>query len=446
MSDPMTQRLNWFGLDTDARDALRSAAAIVAPRLDEVLERFYARISANPGMAGHFKSEAMMLGAREAQKLHWEKLLAGRFDADYTASAERIGRVHYRSGLPLKQYLAGYATVGADMMAMILRNCRGRLGRADMAGAAAMVDAVSRVLMLDIEVAISAFHEAQQEAFADRMRRMAEDFESQIGEIVASVSSAAAQLSAAAQGMSSRAVDSSRQAQDAAAAAEEAAGNVQSVSSATEQLSASIREIAAQVREASEISTRATEQARHTDDLVNSLKAAGDRIGTVVDLISDIASQTNLLALNATVEAARAGDAGKGFAVVAHEVKQLSTNTAEATEEIRSQIEQMQTETAAAVEAIRAIAETIGRHGQISQSLGVAIDQQRTATSDIAGNAEATAAGTGQMAQSIEAMSNTIAEAEVTSTQVLQAANDLSHSSASLRSELERFLAEVRAA
>lgn len=446
MSEQMTERLEWFGLDTETRPALRDAAAIILPRLDDVLERFYSRVRATPAMVAHFKHDGQMSSARRAQKQHWEKLFSGRFDEDYAESARTIGKVHYRIGLPLKQYLAAYATVSADLLGLILRNASGRFGRVDTAHASKMADTVSRLLLLDIEIATSSFHDAQQAAFTERLHRLGDEFEAEIGEIVGSVSSAASELSTAAESMSTRASDTSRQAQGAAAAAEEAAGNVQSVSGATEQLSASIREIAGQIREAAEISTRATEQAQRTDDLVGNLKAAGERIGTVVDLISDIASQTNLLALNATVEAARAGDAGKGFAVVAHEVKQLSTNTAEATEEIRTQIEQMQTETSSAVDAIRGIAETISRHGDISQALGAAIEQQRNATNDIAGNAEATATGTGQMAHSIESMSNVVSEAEVTSTQVLQAANDLSHSSATLRAQVDRFLASVRAA
>src|SRR3546814_13380773 len=86
------------------------------------------------------------------------------------------------------------------------------------------------------------------------------------------------------------------------------------------------------------------------------LAEAAQKIGDVVNLISDIASQTNLLALNATIEAARAGEAGKGFAVVASEAKNLASQTATATEEITSQVGGMQAHTAADVNAITVLA------------------------------------------------------------------------------------------
>lgn len=76
-----------------------------------------------------------------------------------------------------------------------------------------------------------------------------------------------------------------------------------------------------------------------TTDLQNVVS----NLGKVVDLIAKIAGQTNLLALNATIEAARAGEQGRGFAVVASEVKNLSKQTSEATDTIRTQITQLNT-------------------------------------------------------------------------------------------------------
>ena len=79
-----------------------------------------------------------------------------------------------------------------------------------------------------------------------------------------------------------------------------------------------------------------------TAEKMRRLSEGAQQIGTVIDLINNIAGQTNLLALNATIEAARAGEAGRGFAVVASEVKSLAEQTAKATAEIAGQIGDIQ--------------------------------------------------------------------------------------------------------
>jgi methyl-accepting chemotaxis protein len=60
------------------------------------------------------------------------------------------------------------------------------------------------------------------------------------------------------------------------------------------------------------------------------------QIGTITNLVTEVASRTNMLALNAAVEAARAGDQGKGFSVVAVEIRKLADQTKRSAERINT--------------------------------------------------------------------------------------------------------------
>jgi len=200
------------------------------------------------------------------------------------------------------------------------------------------------------------------DAKIERVRRVdniTRDFESLIGEIVATVSSASTQLEASAGTLTTTAERAQQLTTTVAAASEEASTNVRSVASATEEMASSINEIGRQVQDSARMAGEAVDQARKTNDRVSELSKAAARIGDVVELINTIAGQTNLLALNATIEAARAGEAGRGFAVVASEVKALAEQTAKATGEIGQQITGIQTATQDSVNAIKEIGGTI---------------------------------------------------------------------------------------
>ena len=156
------------------------------------------------------------------------------------------------------------------------------------------------------------------------MNKMADNFETAVGQIVEAVSSASSQLELSAGTLTATAERAQELTTAVAAASEEASTNVQSVASATEEMASSVSEISRQVQQSARMANDAVDQARVTNDRVSELSKAATRIGDVVELINTIAGQTNLLALNATIEAARAGEAGHGFGVVAREVKDLA--------------------------------------------------------------------------------------------------------------------------
>ncbi len=218
------------------------------------------------------------------------------------------------------------------------------------------------------------------------------------------------------------------------------------VASATEELSSSVLEIGRQVAESTRIAGRAVEQANHSGATIQSLAMAAQRIGDVVELINTIAGQTNLLALNATIEAARAGEAGRGFAVVASEVKALAEQTAKATGEIGQQILAIQEATRKSVGSIQEIGATIAAVNEITTTVAAAVEEQGSATAEIARNVQEAARGTQEVSNNIGGVSNAANETGHTAAQLLTAANELSQQSETLRSQVEGFFAIIRAA
>lgn len=271
-------------------------------------------------------------------------------------------------------------------------------------------------------------------------------FEQMIGDIVNTVSSASSQLEGSAKSLSLTAQRSQVLSTTVASASEEASTNVQSVASAAEELSSSVNEISRQVQESARMANEAVTQARTTTGRVGELSKAASRIGDVVELINTIAGQTNLLALNATIEAARAGEAGRGFAVVASEVKALAEQTAKATGEIGQQIGSIQSATEESVTAIKEISGTIERLSEISSAIAAAVEEQGAATQEISRNVQQAAQGTQQVSSNIADVQRGATETGSASSQVLSAAQTLSSDSERLRTEVSRFLEDVRAA
>lgn len=148
------------------------------------------------------------------------------------------------------------------------------------------------------------------------------------------------------------------------------------ISSRLDDMDTALSEISSRVSSTAGLAQSAEADASNATEVVHQLNQSSESIGKVVTVIQRLSEQTNLLALNATIEAARAGESGRGFAVVANEVKLLSNQTGEATEDIRSSIEKIQSDIATVVQAIRGIAEGVGEVSSNTNAVAAAIEEQ----------------------------------------------------------------------
>ncbi|CAM4324137.1 methyl-accepting chemotaxis protein [Corallococcus sp. ZKHCc1 1396] len=139
-------------------------------------------------------------------------------------------------------------------------------------------------------------------------------------------------------------------------------------------------------------------------DSISKLSKRVERIGTVVEVIDEIADRSDLLALNAALEGSRAGEAGKGFSIVAAEMRRLAENVLESTKEIKNLITEIREATAAAAgaadaskhatesgeklgavaaQAVEGILAGVQETSDAARVINLATQQQRTATEQV---------------------------------------------------------------
>ncbi|MQX38213.1 methyl-accepting chemotaxis protein [Roseospira navarrensis] len=313
------------------------------------------------------------------------------------------------------------------------------LGRKDEVGGMATALVTFKENAEKVEQLAREQEETRRKAEDERRQQtlaMADTLERDVQTIVTDVRAAAQGMRTIAETMARTADETNQRSTTVAASSLEASHSVEAVSEAAVRLATANQAISQRVEDSADVAQQAVDQAKTTDETVQGLSAASEKIGDVVALINSIASQTNLLALNATIQAARAGDAGKGFAVVASEVKSLAGQTARATEEIGAEIASIKAVTGQAVEEIRSISEIIARISEHLTGIVGAVQDQVAATEEISSGGEQAANGTREVSRDID-------DVKVAAGRTGDASREVEETATRLVSEFDRLTGTV---
>lgn len=233
--------------------------------------------------------------------------------------------------------------------------------------------------------------------------------------------------------------DTNHEAESAKVASLTVTNGMADVSSSMENMIEGIKDITQMTREASDLSTEAEDLATDTNEIITELDLSSTRIGKVIKLIEAIAHQTNLLSLNAQIEAMWAGDAGKGFRVVANEVKQLSKQTATATQEVEKMITNIQSDSKKAITAVSQISESIVTMNGLTKNISQSMLKQSSlseSVTGVVGNTSDSIKGINASIDRVETSANNTGDAIIKSQ---ASAEDLGEWALNLKGLVEKF-------
>ncbi|PPV35620.1 methyl-accepting chemotaxis protein [Ectopseudomonas oleovorans] len=275
-----------------------------------------------------------------------------------------------------------------------------------------------------------------------------------IGGGVGQIAAAAEQLSAVTAQTSAGVQAQKLETEQTATAMHQMAATVQEVAQNAEQASLAARDADLEAQQGNRVVQQAVDQIDSlASEVEQSAKAIADlnqesaRIGSVLEVIRNVAEQTNLLALNAAIEAARAGEQGRGFAVVADEVRALAKRAQDSTEEIESLIAGLQRMAKGAVQQMDSSRDLTRRTVELAGEAGDALGRITQAVSTIEQMNQQIAAAAEEQSAVAEAINESVTRVRDIGEQSATATEQTAASSAELARlgvELQELVRQFR--
>ncbi len=230
-----------------------------------------------------------------------------------------------------------------------------------------------------------------------------------------------------------------------AALAGEASAESNAAALATERVSESVGRVRTQIAAAAAAGQTAMQIAADSDRALGHLTESARRVDSIVEIIRGVAQQTKLLAINASIEAAHAGHLGHGFAVVAAEVKRLASQTTAATAEIAGLVAEMKSAVAHMTDSMRLARQTATSVSNITGTIALAMNEQASATDQIARTVSAVAERMAATASRVTNLIELIRKTSDANATMLEGAAAMRASSAGLQSRAAEFGAQLNA-
>ncbi len=169
MNNDLIERLRFIGLDQSQCESLRAIKEILDKELPVGLDIFYSKVEKTPETNKFFKNKAHMDGAKSAQIAHWESISTGNFDERYFTNVRKVGQTHARIGLEPRWYIGGYAIILEHLIKAIVNEMWPKgfafsKPRVDAAQVGERLAALAKGMMLDMDLSISMYVEAAEQA------------------------------------------------------------------------------------------------------------------------------------------------------------------------------------------------------------------------------------------------------------------------------------------